>query len=93
MYIFDSSVILILLSKRDCTKGTARSLEFALSQLQDPEWRSGLRHCSARGVTTDPGSIPGCIITGCDQESHRAAHNWPSVVRVRGGFGRGRPSL
>ena len=34
-------------------------------------------------VNTDPGSIPGFITTGCDRESHRAAHNWPSVVRVR----------
>jgi hypothetical protein len=33
------------------------------------------------------GTIPGCITTGCDQESHRAAYNWPSVVRIRGGFG------
>ena len=31
---------------------------------------------------TDPGSIPGCNITSCDWESHRAAHNWPRVVRV-----------
>ena len=38
---------------------------------------------SARGVTTDPGSIPGCITTGHDREPHRAAHNWPSVVLVR----------
>ena len=52
---------------------------------RDPEW--------CRGVTTDPGSIPGCITTGRDRESHRAAHIWPSVVRVRGGFGRCRPSL
>ncbi|CDR06146.1 unnamed protein product [Oncorhynchus mykiss] len=44
--------------------------------------RSKTLHLSARGVTTDPGSIPGCITTGCDRESHRAAHNWPSVVRV-----------
>uniref|UniRef100_A0A673WAG3 Lysozyme g n=1 Tax=Salmo trutta TaxID=8032 RepID=A0A673WAG3_SALTR len=29
-----------------------------------------------------PGSNPGCIITGCDWESHRAAHNCPSVVRA-----------
>ena len=28
-------------------------------------------HLSARSVTTDPGSIPGCITTGCDRESHR----------------------
>ena len=31
----------------------------------------------------DPGSIPGCITTGWDWESRSAAHNWPSVVRVR----------
>uniref|UniRef100_A0A8C7VV67 G protein-coupled receptor 155a n=2 Tax=Oncorhynchus mykiss TaxID=8022 RepID=A0A8C7VV67_ONCMY len=32
-------------------------------------------HHSARGVTTDPGSISGSIITGRDRESHRVAHN------------------
>ena len=42
------------------------------------QWSKAL-HLSARGVTTDPGSIPGCITTGCDWESHRVA---PSVVRV-----------
>ena len=46
-------------------------------------------HRSARGVTTDLGSIPGSITTGHDRESHRAAHNWPSVVWTRGRFGRG----
>jgi hypothetical protein len=30
-------------------------------------------HHSARGVTTDLGSIPGCITTGRDRESHRVA--------------------
>jgi hypothetical protein len=44
--------------------------------------------CSARGVTTDPGLIPGCVAEGHDRETHEAAHNWPSFVRVRGGFGR-----
>ncbi|XP_070293119.1 uncharacterized protein KIAA1671 isoform X2 [Salvelinus sp. IW2-2015] len=39
-------------------------------------------HLSARGVTTDPGSIPGCIKTGRDLESHRTTHNWPIVGRV-----------
>ena len=29
-----------------------------------------------------PGSQPGCITSGCDWESHRAVHNWPSVIRV-----------
>jgi hypothetical protein len=33
------------------------------------QWSKAL-HLSARGVTTDPGSIPGCITTGCDWESH-----------------------
>lgn len=37
------------------------------------EWRS---------ITTDPGSIPGCITNGCDRESHRAKHNWPSIILV-----------
>jgi hypothetical protein len=44
-----------------------------------PQWSKAL-HLSARGVTTDPGSIPDCITTGCDWESQRAAHNWTSVV-------------
>ena len=33
-------------------------------------------HRSARGITTDPGLVPGCITTGRDRESNRAAHNW-----------------
>ena len=45
-------------------------------------WSKAL-HLSARSVTTDPGLIPDCITTGCDWESHRVAHNWPSIVRVR----------
>uniref|UniRef100_A0A8C7FGJ8 RNA helicase n=1 Tax=Oncorhynchus kisutch TaxID=8019 RepID=A0A8C7FGJ8_ONCKI len=57
------------------------------------EQRSKALHLSARRVTTDPGMIPGCITTGHDRESHRVALNWPSVIRVRGGFGWGRPSL
>ena len=32
-------------------------------------------HLGARGVNTDPGLIPGCITTGRDWESQRAAHN------------------
>ena len=44
--------------------------------------QSNALHLSARGITTDPGSIPGFITTGRDWESHRAAHNWPSKVRV-----------
>ena len=39
-------------------------------------------HLSARGVTTVPGSNPGWITSGCDLESHRAAHNWLSIVSV-----------
>ena len=46
------------------------------------QW-SKVLHLSARGVATDPGSIPGCITTGRDWESHRAVHNWPSVAQVR----------
>ena len=45
--------------------------------------RSKALHLSARGVTTDPGLIPGCITTGRDWESHRALS--------RLGFGQGRP--
>ena len=46
------------------------------------QWSKAL-HLSARGVTTDPGLIPGCITTGRDWESHRVAYNWPSVIWVR----------
>ena len=46
--------------------------------------RSKALHLSARGVTTDSGSIAGCITTGRDRESHRAAHNWPGVVPEEG---------
>ena len=34
-------------------------------------------HHGARGVTTDPGSIPGCIAAGHDQETHDAALSRP----------------
>jgi hypothetical protein len=44
--------------------------------------RSKTLHLHARGITTDPGLIQGCITTGHDRESNRAAHNWPSVIRV-----------
>ena len=37
---------------------------------------------NARGVTVVPGLNPGCIPSGCDWESHKAAHNWPSVAGV-----------
>eukprot|EP00063_Salmo_salar_P069143 XP_014043978.1 PREDICTED: uncharacterized protein LOC106597293 [Salmo salar] len=49
--------------------------------------RSKALHHSARGITTDPGSIPGCDAAGRDRKTHEAAHNWLSVVQVRGGFG------
>ena len=45
--------------------------------------RSKALHLSARGVTTDPGSIPSCSTTRSDLESHMAAHNWPSIVLAR----------
>jgi hypothetical protein len=57
------------------------------SGLPSAQWFKTL-HCSARGVPTDPGSNPGCVAAGRGQETHEAAHNWPSVVRVEGGFGR-----
>ena len=46
-------------------------------------WQSKALHLSSRGITTDAGSIPGCIRTGCDWESHRVAHNWHSVGQER----------
>jgi hypothetical protein len=39
-------------------------------------------HLSARGVTANPGLNPGCITSDRDWESHRAVHNWPSVIQV-----------
>ena len=42
-----------------------------LTAFSNAEWHSGLS-----------GSNPGCITTGHEWESHRAVHNWPSVVRV-----------
>ena len=44
--------------------------------------RSKALHRSAR----DSGSILGCV--AADRETHERVHNWPHVVRVRGGFGR-----
>ena len=55
--------------------------------------RSKALHLSTRCVTRDPGAVLGCITTGHDQESHVVVHNWSSIVQVRGGLGRGRPSL
>ena len=37
---------------------------------------------SARCVTTDPGSIPGCVAAGRDLETHEAAHNWPGGMSL-----------
>uniref|UniRef100_A0A8C7LJL4 Syntaxin 17 n=1 Tax=Oncorhynchus mykiss TaxID=8022 RepID=A0A8C7LJL4_ONCMY len=53
-----------------------RSLGKVLAQ------RSKVLHRSAKGITTDPGSILDCITTSCDLEPHRAAHNWPSIVWI-----------
>ena len=44
--------------------------------------RSKALHRSDSCVTTDPGSIPGCVAAGRDRETHEAAQNW-----LRGGFG------
>uniref|UniRef100_A0A4W5N7Q1 Semaphorin-3C n=1 Tax=Hucho hucho TaxID=62062 RepID=A0A4W5N7Q1_9TELE len=56
--------------------------------LGPPAWRSGLRHCIrvASCYTRDPSSRPGSVAAGRAWETHGAEHNWPSVVRVRGGF-------
>ena len=62
---------------------------------RNPGWRSGLRHCIAGLEASLQTWVRSWVcITNChDWESHKAAHNWPSFVRVRGGFGRVRPSL
>ncbi|CDQ88596.1 unnamed protein product [Oncorhynchus mykiss] len=44
--------------------------------------RSKALYLIARGVTTVPGLNSGCITSGRGWESHRAAHNCPSLVRV-----------
>jgi hypothetical protein len=61
--------------KNFCKRATLLSAESPISTL----WL----HLTARGVITDPGSMLGCITTGRDWESHRAAHNLPSVVQGR----------
>jgi hypothetical protein len=48
---------------------------------------SGLRHSIS--VLRHHYSLGFDLITGRDRESNRAAQSWPSVVRVRGGFGPG----
>ena len=48
--------------------------------------RSKALHCSARNITTDLGSIPGCVTASRDRETHEAAHNCPSITWVRGGL-------
>jgi hypothetical protein len=56
--------------------------------LRPPGWCSGLRHCIA--VLAVPleilGLSPGSVAAGRDQETHGAAHNWPSAIRVREGL-------
>ena len=84
---------------RSTDDGISITLHIALSHLDKrntyavhgpPEWHSGLRHCItvASCATRDLGSSPGYVTACCDLETHGVAHNWPSVVRVRGGFGR-----
>ena len=60
----------------DVEDGTGWDLGYRVAQ-----WSKAL-YLSARGIPTVPGSNPGCITFGCDWESHRAAHIWPSAVRV-----------
>ena len=63
---------------------------FRNASFRPPGWRSGPRHCIA--VLAVPqeilGSSTGSVAAGHDRETHGVAHNWPSVVRVMGGFGR-----
>ena len=62
--------------------------------LRPPEGRSGLRHCFAvlavppEILGLSPGSVAAGSVWQClgDREAHGAAHNWPSVVRVREGL-------
>ena len=51
--------------------------------MEPPEWRSGLRHCII---------VQTALLQMLVRDMHEATHNWPSIVRVRGGFGQqGRP--
>jgi hypothetical protein len=50
-------------------------------------WSKAL-HRNASCATRDPGSSPASVTAGHNRETHGAAHNWPSVVWVKGGFGR-----
>ena len=52
------------------------------SFFKDPEWRSGLRHCISV-LEASLQTMARFKATSRDWESHRAAHNWPSVDRVR----------
>jgi hypothetical protein len=54
-----------------------------------PEWHKGKRHC----ITVVKASLQTKVWSQAasqparDREIHEAAHNWPIVVQVRGGFG------
>jgi hypothetical protein len=72
-------------SSPDSSKNRIETVLIAV--LLSGQWSKALPH-STRGVTTIPGSIPGCAAAGRDRVTHEAAHNWPNAIRVRGGFGR-----
>ena len=82
---FPLTYLVINSSQRQVDQPVGLSWVKMNTEIEEEEW--GL-HRSARDVTTGPGSIPGCVSASCDRETHEAAHNWHSVVRVRGGVGR-----
>ena len=69
-----------------------RQSKLTFKRIRASEWLSHLRHCIAVGTrdpgcaTRDPGSSPGSVTADRDRETHGAAHNWPSGVRVRKGM-------
>jgi hypothetical protein len=69
---------------------TASCYGYACNRWAAPSGVGVLRHCIA--VLAVPleilGPCPGSVAAGCDWETHGAANNWPSIVRVRGGFSR-----
>jgi hypothetical protein len=53
-----------------CLRGKGEGVTEELLKVSQVAQLSKALHLSARGVTTDPGLIPGCVTTGCDWESH-----------------------
>ena len=64
------------------TQGLILSMILQYAELCAPMWGSGLRHCISVQEVSLQSLVRFCITSGCDWQSHRAAHNMPSIVRV-----------